>query len=810
MSKINKDSLHDAIIWHIKHSIVRMDWKAASNHEQFVAVALAVRDRLIHIAIETEKRYRKAEARRTFYLSMEFLMGRALRNNLANLGLTAECAAALKILGTDLDNLLNEEEDAALGNGGLGRLAACFLDSLATLGMPGYGYGINYEYGLFRQEICNGQQVEKPDNWLKHGTPWEVQRSDEEYVIPLYGRVDNSQDSNGNYRPRWVDQRTVLGVPNDMPIAGYGGNTVNILRLFTARASEDFDMQVFNAGEYIQAVERKVYSETISKVLYPSDEPAIGSELRLIQEYFLVACSLRDIFRKIAGDDIKKFKKTVVLQLNDTHPALTVAELMRMLVDDHELPWEEAWEITTGALAYTNHTLLPEALEKWPVSLLGRVLPRHLEIIYEINHRFLKKIESVWPGDVERMQRMSLIEESADPQIRMAHLAIVGSQSVNGVAAVHSELVKTELVPDFFELWPEKFNNKTNGVTPRRWLHSANPKLSELITESIGDSWVTDLDELRGLEKFADDGAFQDQFLAAKNSNKENVAALVLKITEHVIDPASLFDVQMKRFHEYKRQLLNVLHIVHAYLKITEQGEKPIVPRTFIFSGKAAPSYVRAKQIIELIHAIGDVINNDPRSRDFLKVVFVPNYSVSVAEVIIPATDLSEQISTAGFEASGTGNMKFAMNGALTIGTLDGANIEIAEEVGDDNIFIFGKTVEEIKALRAEERHPREFYEGSDSIKAILDTFQTDIFSKGDSGRFSWVYTSLVESWDPYFHLADLESYIDAQAQVDKLHADKKMWTRKAILNVARMGKFSSDRTIREYAKDIWRITPVL
>ncbi len=804
-----KENLHDAIVRHIHHSVLRMDWNAATSRERFVAVALAIRDRLIRIAIETEQRYRKAEARRTFYLSMEFLMGRALRNNLANLGLTEECATALKKLGTDLDDLLNEEEDAALGNGGLGRLAACFLDSLATLGMPGYGYGINYEYGLFRQEIRDGRQVEIPDNWLAHGTPWEVERSEEEYAIPLYGRVERSHDSSGNYRPRWVDHRTVLGVPNDMPIAGYGGRTVNFLRLFSARASQDFDMQVFNAGEYIQAVERKVYSETVSKVLYPSDEPAIGVELRLIQEYFLVACSLRDIFRKIAGGDVRKFQKTVAMQLNDTHPALAVAELMRMLVDDHELPWDEAWEITTGALAYTNHTLLPEALEKWPVSLLARVLPRHLEIIYEINQRFLQYVESVWPGDAERMRRMSLVEESDDPQVRMAHLAIVGSHSVNGVAQVHSELVKTELVPDFFELWPEKFNNKTNGVTPRRWLHCANPELSRLITDAIGDGWVTDLDELRGLETFADDGGFRDLFLAAKKSNKERVAA-ALAAGGHVIDCASCFDVQMKRFHEYKRQLLNVLHIVHAYLQIVEHGQAPPVPRTFIFSGKAAPSYVRAKQIIELIHAVGAVINNDPRSRDLLKVVFVPNYGVSVAEIVIPATDLSEQISTAGFEASGTGNMKFAMNAALTIGTLDGANIEIAEEVGEDNIFIFGRTVEEIKGLRAEGRHPREFYAGSDRVKSILDTFRTDLFSQGDAGRFGWVYTSLVESWDPYFHLADLESYLDAQARVGHLHADQNMWARKAILNVARMGKFSSDRTIREYANDIWRIAPVL
>jgi starch phosphorylase len=810
MPTVNTEDLRDAILRHTNHSMARLDWNAATPRERFVAVALAVRDRLIDAAVETERRYREAGARRMFYLSMEFLMGRALRNNLENLGLVEECASALRDLDTNLDDLLEEEEDAALGNGGLGRLAACFLDSLATLGMPGYGYGINYEYGLFRQEIRDGRQVEKPDSWLTHGTPWEVERSENEHVIPLYGRVEHTQDSSGAVRARWVDTKTVLGVPHDMPIAGYGGQTVNFLRLFTARASTDFDVEVFNAGDYVEAVRQKVYSETVSMVLYPSDEPAIGVELRLIQEYFLVGCALRDISRTFVGGDVRKFDDLAAIQLNDTHPALAVAELMRMLVDEHEVAWVDAWETTKKTLAYTNHTLLPEALERWPVSLFGRVLPRHLEIIREIDRRFLETVESTWPGDVERQRRMAIVEEGEDGQVRMAHLAIVGSHSVNGVAEVHSNLVKTQLVPDFHELWPEKFNNKTNGVTPRRWMLCANRELSRLITDSIGDGWIMDLDELQGLEPFAEDAGFRERFLGVKRRNKERVAKAVRAAGGESIDGDSLFDVQMKRFHEYKRQLLNVLHVVHAYLEIVEHGRTPTVPRTFVFSGKAAPSYVRAKQIIELIHAVGAVINGDPRSRDLLKVVFVPNYGVSVSEIVIPATDLSEQISTAGFEASGTGNMKFAMNGAMTIGTLDGANIEIAEEVGADNIFIFGKTVEEIHKLQSEERGPREFYDSSDRIRAILDTFRTDRFSVGEAGRFGWVFEALVDSPDPYFHLADLESYLDTQTQVDQLHADQGMWARKTILNVARMGKFSSDRTIREYAQDIWHIAPVL
>lgn len=803
----DQSGLREAILRHVRYSL-GIFTKELAPREALRAVALAVRDLMVERLLTTEDRYRQADAKRLYYLSMEFLIGRSLHNNLANMGLVEVCRAILAELGIDFAEVQEHEIDAALGNGGLGRLAACFLDSLATLGLPGFGYGIDYEYGLFKQEIRNGQQVEKPDNWRTYGTPWEIDRPQDAVLVPLYGRVEHSKDRLGNYNPMWLDWKVVIGVPHDMPIIGYGGQTVNYLRLYSARASQEFDMSIFNEGDYISAVQQKVQSETISKVLYPSESVAQGRELRLIQEYFLVACAVRDIisrFRKV-HDNFDALPDKVAIQLNDTHPALTVAELMRGLLDENDLPWDKAWELTTATCAYTNHTLMSEALERWQVSLIERVLPRHLQIIYEINHRFLGEVAQRWPGDNERMRRMSLIEESEPKQVRMAHLAIVGSHSVNGVAAVHSQLVKTELVPDFATFWPQRFNNKTNGVTPRRWLLSANPALAELCTEILGDRWIANLDQLRRLEPLADDAAFQERFLGVKQANKQRLAQMVKTTSGEILDRDSMFDVHVKRFHEYKRQLLNVLHIVHDYLRVVEDGQEPW-PRTYLFAGKAAPGYQAAKQIIRLINDVAQVVNRDPRCRGRIKVIFVPDYRVSLAELIIPATDLSEQISTAGTEASGTSNMKFAMNGALTIGTLDGANIEIRDEVGAENFFAFGLTVAQIRQQRAVGPYqPWLIYQRSPAVKRVLDTFRQNRFCPRTPGLHDWVHRRLLSDGEPYHHLADLESYLEVHEKAGQLYQDRTTWVRKAILNTARIGKFSSDRTIQEYARDIWNL----
>lgn len=799
------------LLHHVKSSLART-WSELTPSECLTAVSLAVRDELIERLLQTEQRYQQADAKRLYYLSMEFLMGRSLGNNLYNLGLFEQCNQELAQRGVALADLLETEPDAALGNGGLGRLAACFLDSLATLGMPGFGYGLNYEYGLFRQEIDDGSQREKPDNWKAQGTPWLIERHDEPLLIPLFGRVEHARDRTGAYNPMWLDWKVVVGVPSDMLIAGYGGKTVNYLRLYAARASSEFDMQIFNHGDYLKAVEQKMRSETISKVLYPSDAVRSGKELRLIQEYFLVACALRDIMKRYTKNhnDFAAFPAKVAIQMNDTHPSLAVAELMRMLVDEQSLTWDEAWEITEATCGYTNHTLLPEALEKWPVSLFEEILPRHLEIIYEINQRFLENVRKTWPNDDGRLRRMSLIEEGAEKQVRMAHLAMVGSHAINGVAALHTELLKSSLVPDFAELWPKRFNNKTNGVTPRRWLLKANPALASLITRSIGDGWITNLDELRRLEPFAEKTGFREEFLQIKRANKENLARLIKQTTRVVVDPDSLFDVQIKRIHEYKRQLLGVLNIIHQYLCIVEDNRELTQPRTWIFAGKAAPGYWAAKQVIKLINNVAQVVNHDLRVRDQMRVVFIPDYRVSLAEAIIPAADLSEQISTAGKEASGTGNMKLAMNGALTIGTLDGANIEIGEEVGADNIFIFGLKADEIQTMRRQHSYqPWTYYHNSPIVRRVMDTFKTDRFSPKEPGIFTWLWRALLEQGDEYFLLADLDSYVAAQEQVTATFAERDLWARKAILNVARMGKFSSDRTIREYAADIWDIETI-
>ncbi len=807
----SRSALQESIRHHVRYSLGK-EWQHLSGHDLFMAVALAVRDRLVDRRLATEARYQQANAKRLYYLSIEFLMGRSLNNNLYNLGLFEPCQKALREMGVDLAAVEESESDAALGNGGLGRLAACFLDSLATLDMPGYGYGIHYEYGLFKQVIHSGYQREKPDNWRAYGTPWEIERADEACLIPVYGRIEHALDRDGQYNPMWMDWKILIGIPHDLPIVGYGGRTVNYLRLYSARSSAEFDMQIFNAGDYLKAVEQKIASETITKVLYPADTIEAGQELRLVQEYFLVACAIRDIIKRYlqTHTTFDAFSSQVAIQLNDTHPAVTVVELMRVLVDENDLPWEKAWEVTQATLGYTNHTLLPEALEHWSVSLFEYVLPRHLQIIYEINRRFLDCVAAVWPGDSERLQSMSIIAEGEQRQVRMGNLAIVGSHSVNGVSALHTDLIKTSLVPDFFQLWPEKFNNKTNGITQRRWLLQANPLLAQLLTNTIGDAWITDLDAFRALEPVAQDAGFQREFLRIKRANKERLATVIQDLTRVTVDPDSLFDVQVKRIHEYKRQLLNVLHIIHEYLCLIENPAEPPVPRTYIFAGKAAPGYWAAKQLIKLINNVGRVINTDPRVQGQIKVVFIPDYRVSLAEKIIPAADLSEQISTAGKEASGTGNMKFALNGALTIGTLDGANIEIMEEVGKENIFIFGLQAPDIQTMRSQDSYqPREYYAQYPPLKRVMDALYADLFCREDPGLFRWIYHALVDQGDEYFHLADLPSYIDVQKHAGTEFRNSAGWARKAILNVARIGKFSSDRTIREYATDIWRLKSI-
>ncbi|MCR9199928.1 MAG: glycogen/starch/alpha-glucan phosphorylase [Planctomycetaceae bacterium] len=799
------EKLEQAFEYHLQYSLAK-DLSTATSDELFAAVALSVRNFCIEQLNATEQRYQQQDAKRCFYLSMEFLMGQSLENNLRNLGLLTACRDVLSRHGLKLEEILHHEPDAGLGNGGLGRLAACFLDSLASLDMPGYGYGINYQYGLFRQVIVEGYQREQPDNWQIAGSPWLIERPAEACVIPLYGRVEHGQDRDGNFCPRWVDWQAVVGIPADLPIVGFGGDTVNSLRLFTAAGSREFDMGQFNQGDYMSAVRQKFEAENISKVLYPSDNFAQGKELRLIQEYFLVACSIRDIVRQLdaSGRPVTDLPSQVAIQLNDTHPALSVAELMRLLVDERDMVWEDAWKLTEKTLAYTNHTLLPEALECWSLDLIQRVLPRHLEIIYEVNRRFMDQVREQWPSDYARQGRMSIVDDSAR-SVRMCNLAVVGSHSVNGVSAMHSELVKNELLADFHSLWPEKFNNKTNGITPRRWLYQANPGLSELITETIGEGWIRDLDQLQMVDPFADDAAFREQFAKVKRRNKVELGKLIRQTSGVVVDPDSLFDVQVKRIHEYKRQLLNILRVIHDYFSIVDYSSPVACPRTYIFSGKAAPGYWAAKQLIKLVNSLAAVINRDPRANRLMKVVFIPNYRVSVAERIFPASELSEQISTAGYEASGTGNMKFALNGALTIGTLDGANIEIREEVGDDNIFIFGLNADEVAQKRREGYEPGSYYHNVPQIRRVLDALRTSRFCPQEPGLFGWIADSLIQH-DEYLLLADFESYVAAQEQVSQAYTNQETWNRMAIHNTARVGKFSSDRTIREYASDIWQI----
>jgi len=799
---------------HLLYSLAK-DQYSATARDRFLSLALTVRDRLIERWIATQQRYYRRDAKRVYYLSAEFLMGRALLSNLLNLGLYETAREAMRMIGLDLTDLLEQEVDAGLGNGGLGRLAACFLDSMATLDIPGYGYGIRYEFGMFDQEIKDGYQIERPDEWLRLPNPWETSRPEYAINIGFGGRTEEYHDERGRVKVRWTPAETVVGMAYDTPIAGYNNNTVNTLRLWRARASADFDLTVFNEGDYEKAVIDKTRSETISKVLYPSDVKMFGKELRLRQQYFFVAASLHDIVRRhrVGHPSLDNFAEKTAIQLNDTHPAVAIPELMRIFIDEHDLPWERAWELTVATFGYTNHTLLSEALETWPVDLFGTLLPRHLAIIYEINRRFLRRVMSRFPYDEPRISRMSLIDEGnpADPhsrRIRMAYLAVVGSHSVNGVAALHTRLLEQHLLHDFHEMFPERFNNKTNGVTPRRWLLQSNPLLADAITARIGDTWPVDLEELHRLEPLAEDESFRREVREIKQRNKDALAAYMEKQTNLEIDRGSLFDVQVKRLHEYKRQLLNVLHIVAVYLRIKKDPGIEMVPRTFIFGGKAAPAYAAAKMVIKLINSVGEVVNVDPQVAGRLKVVFLPNYRVSLAEKIFPGSDLSEQISTAGKEASGTGNMKFALNGALTIGTLDGANIEIREEVGEENFFLFGLTADEVQDLWRRGYRPRDYYERDAELKAVLDLIYSGFFEPDHPELFRPLVQSLLDS-DPYLLLADFRSYVDCQASVAKAYLDPERWTKMAIFNIARMGKFSSDRTIREYARDIWRAQPV-
>jgi starch phosphorylase len=803
------DSVRRSFADHLQFSQGK-DEHSATALDRYFAVAYAVRDRMMRRWIQTQQHYYRSDAKRVYYLSMEFLLGKALENNLISLGLLDAMRGALSGLGMELEHLYGEEPDAGLGNGGLGRLAACFLDSMATLALPAYGYGIRYEFGIFDQEIRDGWQVERPEEWLRFGNAWEIPRPEYQMPVHLYGRTEHYQDEKGRFRVRWVDTRRVLGMPYDTPIAGYRNDTVNTLRLWRARASEEFDLGDFNRGDYLAAVEEKNVSENISKVLYPNDLTVMGKELRLQQQYFFVACSIHDIIMRYLKerDSFDDFPRKVAIQLNDTHPAIAIAELMRVLVDVHVLPWEKAWEICRATFGYTNHTLLPEALERWAVDLFGRVLPRHLEIILEIDRRFLEEARARG-ADPAALGRMSLVEEGPVRQVRMAHLAVVGSHSVNGVAALHTELLKAELFQDFHRLWPDRFNNKTNGVTPRRWLLQANPELARVITECIGPGWETDADQLRRLEPLAQDPAFRRQFREVKRANKERLAEIIRHQTGLAVDTDSMFDVQVKRLHEYKRQLLAVLHVAAQYLRLKADPQSLPVARTWIFGGKAAPGYQMAKLHIKLINSVAEVVNRDPDVRGRMAVVFLRNYRVSLAERIFPAADLSEQISTAGKEASGTGNMKFAMNGALTVGTLDGANVEIRQEVGPENFFLFGLTVDQVKDLRRRGYDPREIYRQDPELRAVVDAIASGTFSPGEPQLFQPIVDSLLQGGDTWLVLADFRAYLACQELVSRAWLDVERWTRMAILNVARTGVFSSDRTIRQYAEEIWNVGPM-
>ena len=800
----DKESIKKAIIYHLHYTIAK-DQYTATRRDYYTALAYAVRDLTIKRWIESQRAYYDQDAKRVYYLSMEFLMGQSLKSYLINLEVFEPCQKALEDLGFDLEEMASLEWDAGLGNGGLGRLAACFLDSMATLSLPAYGYGIRYEYGMFYQRIEKGCQVETPDNWLRYGNPWEVGRP--EYLYPVYfgGRVQETTDSQGRMKVEWVDREEVVAMAYDTPVPGYGNTCCNSLRLWTAKSSRGFDLNYFNHGDYIRAVEDNNRTENISRVLYPNDNVVIGKRLRMRQEYFMISATLQDILRRY-----KKHHKTldeladkIAIQLNDTHPSLAIPEMMHLLMDREGLEWDKAWNLTTRIFGYTNHTILPEALERWPVALMQQLLPRHMQIIYEINRRFLNEVSIRFPGDVGKLSRLSLIEEGEDKKIRMANLAIVGSHSINGVSALHSEILKERLFKDFYDFKPEIFTNITNGVTPRRWLKLANPHLAKLITDTIGPSWITHLTDLKKLLPYAADANFRKAWDDVKHVNKKELANHIRFGHEIDIDPHSLFDCQIKRFHEYKRQLLFALYMIHLYNEIKDNPQGTFVPRTMIVGGKAAPGYFMAKLTIKLINDIADRINNDPAVGGRLKVVFMPNYRVSLAETIIPALDLSEQISTAGYEASGTSNMKVALNGALTIGTLDGANIEIKNAVGDENIFIFGLKANEIEALSAQGYNSWDYYNKNPALKRTLDEIRQGYFSPNEPDLFAPIFESLLTGGDRYFVLADYDAYIACQQKVSEAYKDRDRWIKSSICNVANMGFFSSDRSIEEYMK-IW------
>ncbi len=785
------------------------DHHAATNRDVYHAMALAIRDRLVRRWIRTQSNYYEKNCKRVYYISLEFLIGRLLGNNLLNMGLEEECRNVAKEYGVNFDEMVELERDAGLGNGGLGRLAACFLDSMATMELPAYGYSIRYEFGIFYQNIVNGWQVESPDEWLRYGNAWETGRPDLTFPVKFHGRVVEYKDAKKNLRIDWVDTDDVLAQAYDMPVAGYKNDTVNTLRLWDAYADNEFNLEYFNHGDYVRAVEDRVKTETISKVLYPNDNIFEGKELRLKQEYFLVSATLQDIVRRHlkTGNKITQFSEKNAIQLNDTHPALAIPELMRIFMDEHDLDWDTAWDQCVNTFGYTNHTVMPEALENWPLNLMEYVLPRHMLVIFEINQRFLDFVNQQYPGDMDRLRRMSIIGEGSTKSVRMAHLAIVGSHKVNGVARMHSELIKSGLFKEFYELYPDRFVNKTNGITPRRWLDYCNPGLSGLISEKIGKDWVTDLDQLKKLLPMVEDAEFRKKWAACKLENKKRLGKWIKDKLGVVVDPNSIFDIQVKRIHVYKRHLMNLLRVIHHYNRLKANPNMNVPARTVIFAGKAAPGYFMAKLIIKLINSVGEVVNNDRRIGNKLKVLFLPNYNVSLAEIIIPAADLSEQISTAGTEASGTSNMKFSLNGALTIGTMDGANVEIHEAVGDENIFIFGMSAEEVEQRRST-YNPRFHYESNAELRKVLDQIVDGSFGRTEPELFQPIVDNLLNG-DHYMLLEDFASYVRSQDEVSRTYQDQEKWTRMSIINALNMGRFSSDRTIGEYAKDIWGIEPV-
>ncbi|KAB2852951.1 MAG: glycogen/starch/alpha-glucan phosphorylase [Ignavibacterium sp.] len=802
-------SLSNQFAEHLEFTLVK-DKNTASGADAYFALSLAVRDRMVRNWLRTQKVYHDKDVKRVYYLSLEYLMGRILGNALINLDYYNECGVILNRDGYDLNEIMEQELDMGLGNGGLGRLASCYLDSMATLQLPAFGYGIRYEYGIFEQDIENGYQVERADNWLRNGNPWDLMRRSLTYKVQFYGKTETYNKGNGELGFKWVDTENVLAVAYDVPIPGYKSQVVNNLRLWRAKATIDFEFADFNKGNYIESVAKKDDSETISKVLYPNDTYVEGKFLRLKQQYFFVSATLQDIIRKykIKHSSFEQFADKTCIQLNDTHPVVAIPELMRILIDDENLSWDKAWDITSKTFAYTNHTVVPEALEEWSEQIFSNLLPRHLQIIYEINRRFVEKVRQEYTKDEAVIEKLSIISGGKDKRVRMANHAIVGSFAVNGVAALHTNILKKRIFPDFNKIYPKKFINVTNGITPRRWLITANPLLSQLLIERIGFDWAKDLTQIKKIEKFVEDKEFTEQWQKIKFNNKLALIELIEKEHDIKINPESIFDVQIKRFHEYKRQLLNVFQIITLYNRIKHNPKTKMVPRTIIFSGKAAPAYYAAKMVIKLINSVADVVNNDPDVGDKLKVVFLKNYSVSLAEKIIPASDLSEQISMAGLEASGTGNMKFALNGALTIGTMDGANVEIREEVGDENIFIFGLLADEVVKLKSNGYNPREYYEKNSNLKHIVDMIATNFFNPKEFGIFDDMIRGLMNV-DYYLLFADYQSYIDTQDKVAKFYTDKYEWTKKSILNVARMAKFSSDRSVKEYAEKIWKVKPV-